>query len=148
MELVTTLAVMGILAGAIGLVPALLRWKSPGNPEVEAQHLARWLTDAMTISNLTGRPFRLFCPGNGFQPTVVAEWESPVERKAYTPLGDCRFQRWQDSTPRSSYAPQWGTFSPALSIEVANGAGDEHYVIVSGHGRVRTDRVPPPKGGE
>ncbi|MDR3230271.1 MAG: prepilin-type N-terminal cleavage/methylation domain-containing protein [Synergistaceae bacterium] len=150
LELLATLAVIAALTGAAGLMPTLLSLKSPGNPRTEAQHLGRWLTDAMTISNRTGRAFRLFCPGNSPQPAsvIVIEWENPVERKAYTPIGDCRFIRWQDSTPTSVYTPQWNTLSPALSIKVVNDRAEEYYTIVSVYGRVRTNRLPPPRGQE
>ncbi|MDR1873611.1 MAG: hypothetical protein LBQ90_01160 [Synergistaceae bacterium] len=136
------LVLAGTLTGAIGVGVALLRREE--SPETEARRLARWLTNVITTANRTGRAFTLSCPGNGPQRTITIDWARDAEQKTYTSRGDCRFIRYQNSNPRSVYSPQWNTFSPAFTIKVTNGrVREDHYVVVSLYGRVRTNKLPP-----
>ena len=144
MELLLALILIGVLAGTVGVV------KSASNdgqsPEKEAKSLAHWLSNAMTISNRSGRPFTLVCPGNVALSTVALEWQNPLKKETYAAVYGGSFIRYQNSNPTSIYTPQWNTLTPAVTIRVGNGKTKaDYFTIVSGHGRVRTDKNPPMK---
>ena len=140
--LVETLMVMliiGVLASTSVVVYRSLLL--PQSPEKEAQKLSRWLTNLATISNRTGRPFLLNCPGNVTRDYVEAIWQNPLKKETYTSTYGCTFSRYGGSNVESLYSPQWSALVPTITIKVSCNKA-EHYVIVSQHGRARTDKRP------
>ena len=140
--LVETLMVMLIIGVLAGTLTAFYR-KPPSaqSPEKEAQKLSRWLTNLATISNRTGRSFSLVCPGNATRDYVEAVWNNPPKKDTYTSAYGCKFNRYGGANVESLYSPQWSALVPTITIKVSRGKA-EHYVIVSQHGRVRTDKRP------
>jgi len=139
-ETLTVMLILGVLAGSVAVFYVRLP-DSDQSPEKEAQRLARWLTNLATISNRTGRPFSLNCPGNATRNYVEAIWRNPSEKNIYTSAYGCKFNRYGGQNVDSLYSPQWTALVPTITIKVSRGAS-EHYVIVSQHGRVRTDKRP------
>ena len=43
----------------------------------------------------------------------------------------------------SHYAPQWGTFSSAMTTLIRDAEGKRHFLILSGQGQIRTADHPP-----
>ena len=140
--MLTVILIIGILAGTSSFVYGGLADQSQ-SPEKEAQRLARWLTNLATISNRTGRSFRLYCPGNNIKRSFVeATWLNPMQKDVYNSAYDCQFTRFSSANADSTYSPQWNALVPTLTVEVSLGKA-RHYVIVSQSGRVRTSASPP-----
>jgi prepilin-type N-terminal cleavage/methylation domain-containing protein len=141
-ESLITLVVLGILFSASFAVGGGQR----ASPEKEAQSLARWLSGVMTESDRSGRSFTLRCLGTarGF---VEIVWQNPIEKKTYTSLYGCVFNRYDSSVADSVYSPQWNSLTPAATIKIqgAEKTGDDRFVIVSQHARVRAGASPPAK---
>ena len=140
-ETLTVIMIIGILAGAFAVVYRGVPTQSQA-PEREAQKLSHWLTNLATISNRTGRPFLLNCPGNVTRDYIEVIWQSPLKKDTYASAYGCGFSRYGGGNVESFYSPQWSAMAPTITIKVSRGK-TEHYVIVSQHGRVRTDRRPP-----
>ncbi|MDR1377158.1 MAG: type II secretion system GspH family protein [Synergistaceae bacterium] len=138
-EVLLTIVILSFSAGTIGLVRSA--FETNGDlPRKEAQRLAQWLANIMTISNRSGRSFSLICPGNVTEKFIEAEWQNPLRKETYTSLYGCGFIR-ESSVSRSIYSPQWNSLVPTVTIKVSRGRA-QHYVIVSQHGRVRTTPTP------
>ncbi|MDR1622318.1 MAG: type II secretion system GspH family protein [Synergistaceae bacterium] len=139
-EVLTTVIILSLLAGTFGLARSAFENDS-GLPRQEALRLAHWLTNFMTISNRSGRPFSLICPGNVAESFILAEWQNPLQTETYTSLYGCKFIRYQGTAPKSLYSPQWNSLVPTITIKVSRGLA-EHFVVISQHGRVRTTPKP------
>ncbi|MCL2009348.1 MAG: prepilin-type N-terminal cleavage/methylation domain-containing protein [Synergistaceae bacterium] len=139
-ETLVVLLLIGVFAGASAAYYSGGHTRSQ-SPEKEAQKLSRWLTNLATISNRTGRPFMLNCPGNVTRDYIEAIWQNPLKKDVYTSIYGCGFRR-RSQYADSLYSPQWSAMVPTITIEVSRGDA-RHYVIVSQHGRVRTNRRPP-----
>jgi len=140
-EALTVVLIIGIMAGTLGVVYRGLSARSQ-SPEREAQKLSRWLTNLVTISNRTGRPFLLNCPGNVMRNHIVVTWQNPLQRVIYTSAYGSGFRRHSGTSVESLYSPQWTAMVPTITIRVSRG-NVNHYVIVSQSGRVRTSSLPP-----
>ena len=138
-EVLAAVIVLAVLAGALSAVPQNRR-----TPEKEAEDLARWLTRLTVLSNRSGRPFTILCPGNVSNNYVEAFWKNPQKKETYSSAWGCDFSGYRGRTIDSVYTPQWGTLTPTATIKVTRGRA-EHYVIISQHGRVRTSKTPPPE---
>ena len=139
-ETLNVILIIGVLAGAL---TAFYRGASSfQSPEKEAQKLSRWLTNLITISNRTGRSFSLNCPGSVTRDYIEAIWHNPLKKDTYTSAYGFRFNRHGGSNAESLYTPQWSALVPTITIKVSR-AQEEHYVIASQHGRVRTSTRPP-----
>ena len=145
-ELLAVMLVIGVLAGTFTVF-----YTNSTNPnqstEKEAQKLASWLTNLATISNRTGRPFSLNCPSNVVRNYIEANWQNPSKKDIYTSAYGCKFNRYGSSNADSLYSPQWSAMVPTITIKVSRERA-EHYVIVSQHGRVRTNKKPALTTGE
>jgi len=139
-ELLVVILIIGIFAGTSSVIYRGLRQGRA--PEREAQMLARWLTNLVTISNRTGRTFLLNVPGNVTRGYVEAIWLNPSGRVTYTSVYGGVFIRHGGAGVESLYTPQWGSMVPTITIRVGQGR-EVYYVIVSQSGRVRTSRFPP-----
>ena len=137
-EALTVMTIIGVLAGTLTVFYRGL----PKSPEKEAKKLSHWLTNLVTISNRTGRPFTLNCPGNVTRDYIEANWRNPSKKDRYTSSYGCKFSRYGGQTVDSLYSPQWSAMVPTITIKVS-GKNAEHYVIISQHGRVRTNNRPP-----
>ena len=144
-ETLTAIFIVGVFAGTF--IVFYRGVSSNDSPEKEAQKLANWLTNLVTISNRTGRPFRLNCPGNVTREYIEAIWESPSKKDTYTSAYGCKFNRYRGNDQESRYTPQWSALTPTITIKMSRGKA-EHYVIVSQHGRVRTNKLPVLTTGE
>jgi prepilin-type N-terminal cleavage/methylation domain-containing protein len=139
-EVLAAMVIIAISAGSIGL--ARSAFETDGTlARLEALKLSQWLTNRMTASNRSGRPFSLVCPGNVPENFVLAEWQNPLQTGTYTSLYGCGFIRYQGSAPRSLYSPQWNSLVPTITIKVSRSRA-EYFVVVSQHGRVRTTPKP------
>ena len=136
-ELLAAMMVLGIFAFSLSAFP-----KNRQSPEKEAEHLARWLTHLTALSNRSGRPFTIVCPGNVTRSYIEAFWQNPQGKENYTSAYGCGFTAYRGNTIDCIYTPQWGTLTPTATIKVTAGRV-EHYVIVSQHGKVRTSNTPP-----
>lgn len=143
-EILAACILIGLLAGTVCFTGSSA---GRGSPEKEAKLLARWLTDAVTAANRSGRSFRLICPANEALSTVTLEWNNPFKKETYSSLYGCRFLRLRGISPQSDYSPQWNTLTPGISIRVSRDKAF-HYTIVSGFGRIRTAPLPAPAGDE
>ena len=145
-EALTVITIIGVLAGTLTVVYRGL----PGSgqsPEKEAKKLSHWLTNLVTISNRSGRPFALICPGNVKRDYIEANWRNPSKKDTYTSAYGCKFNRYGGSNVESLYSPQWSAMAPTITIKVSRGNA-EYYVIISQHGRVRTNKHPTLTTGE
>lgn len=140
-EVLVVMLIMGILASSFTIV--YRRYAQGRATEREAQRLSRWLTNLATLSNRTGRSFRLVCPGSFTRGYIEVIWLNPLERVTYTSVYGCVFRRLGGQNVDSLYSPQWSAMVPTITIEVSRGR-ERHYVIVSQSGRVRTSSRPPP----
>ena len=138
-ELLAALTILAVFAGALSTIPVNRR-----SPEKEAEHLARWLTHLTVMSNRSGRPFRIICPGNVALDYVEASWQHPTKKETHFSSGGATFTGYRGRTLDCIYSPQWGTLTPTATIKVTLDK-KEHYVIVSQHGKVRTSKTPPPE---
>ena len=144
-EILIAIFIICVLAGAsIALYRGVPSNKSP---EKEAQKLANWLTNLATISNRTGRSFLLNCPGSVTRSYIEAKWLQNTKKDTYTSTYGCKFNRYGGQDVESRYSPQWSALAPTITIKVSRGQA-EHYVIVSQHGRVRTNKRPASATGE
>jgi prepilin-type N-terminal cleavage/methylation domain-containing protein len=139
-EVLVSVIIFAFFAGTVSLARSAFE-NDGALPQQEARRLGQWLTNVMTISNRSGRPFSLVCPGNLTESFIQVEWENPLQTKTYTSLYGCRFVRYQGTSPKSHYVPQWNTLTPTATIKVSRGRA-EHYVVISQHGRVRTATKP------
>lgn len=142
MELLVVLVILGLLGGAVTVIP----W-GRSSPAREADRALRWMLRALTKANRTGRSFAL---GTGFgvsEGTLQLCWGHSGDTEAFPASSGFRFRlvRHGMFAPESVYSPQWGTFTPAATIRIASERSTEtHYLILSGYGRVRTAAAPPP----
>ena len=140
-EALTVMLIIGIFAGTTAVAYRGLSSEDQAS-EQEAKKLARWLTNLATISNRTGRPFLLTCPGSVTRNYIEATWQNPLKKDTYTSAYKCKFSRYGGTNAESLYSPQWNALTPTITIKVSCGAA-EHYVIASQHCRVRTSKSPP-----
>ena len=139
-ETLIVILILGILAGSSAVLYRGIHQSRA--PEREAQRLARWLSSIITISNRTGRSFRLNNPGSFTRNYIEVEWQNPTNRVVYTSAYGCEFARNGGANVVSVYSPQWNSMTPTITIRVSRG-NTVHFVIVSQSGRVRTSRSPP-----
>ena len=145
-EALTVMTIIGVLAGTLAVVYSGLPG-SEQSTEKEAKKLSYWLTNLVTISNRSGRPFRLVCPGNVRRDYIEVERLNPFKKDKYTSAYDCKFSRYGGNNVDSHYSPQWSAMVPTITIKVSR-ENAEHYVIISQHGRVRTNKHPTSTTGE
>jgi len=138
--MLTAILIIGIFTGTLTVfyrgLPA-----PKESPEKEAKKLSHWLTNLVTISNRTGRPFLLNCPGRQTRSYIEVTWQSSSKKNIYTSAYGCKFNRYNSDDFESLYVPQWSALVPTITIKVSRERA-EHYVIVSQHGRVRTNTHP------
>ncbi|MBR1671576.1 MAG: prepilin-type N-terminal cleavage/methylation domain-containing protein [Fretibacterium sp.] len=133
-EALIALAVLGLM-GAMG---ATVAW-GRRTGEREADRAMRWLYSFLARSDRTGMSFSLEVEPR----RLTVTWKQTGEAEGLDASEGCSFQRRARTGPSSLYSPQWGTFTPALTLEVTGARGDAHYLILSGQGRVRTSAIPP-----
>lgn len=136
------LLVVALLSGTVAFSGGDALQGAGQNPKKEAQRLARWLSKNIVTANRTGLGFVFFCSDSMAYETVRILRNDGVQETCTSAYG-CRFIRLGGRD--NIWSPQWGTFTPAFTVRVTNGRkADDHYVIVSAHGRVRTAASPPP----
>ncbi len=140
--MLATLLVVAVLSGTIVLAGGA---SGGQNPKKEAQRLARWLEKIIVTASRTGYPFTFVCGNSGSDrktQETVRILRSDGKQEDYASAYGCRFIR--PNPGENVWSPQWGTFTPAFTVRVTNGRKtDDHYVVVSTHGRVRTSASPP-----
>ncbi len=142
-SLIEILVVLTLLAviGTAGL--GVIRWAPTARREAEQS--MSWLYSILARSDRSGVSFSLRVETNEIHPGIVAVWD----RK------DAEEERWDagkgvslrrvasgGGPSRIIYSPQWGTFTPALTVKVTGSKGDVAYLILSGQGRVRVSDQP------
>ncbi|GHS89699.1 hypothetical protein AGMMS49957_13470 [Synergistales bacterium] len=112
------------------------------NPEKEAKSLAQWFSGLVAKANLSKRSFDLICPNGAKTNVIRVEWHFPTETEKYTAVFNCLFNRYESVGYRSRYTPQWNSLTPAATIKVSAPGVRDHYVIISGTARARTNKSP------
>ncbi len=138
-EILAVLVVVGFAGAGVAL-----RLRERHSPEHEADRAMRWLYNIITKADRTGQSFTLRV-GEGSSSCLLANWGVLHSTDRLDAQGGCVYKRLvaflggNKSIAGVTYSPQWGTFSSALTLEVANpGSGARHYLIISGQGRLRT----------
>ena len=132
--------ILAALGGSVLSVGAI--WGRPTAAK-EADRAMRWLYGVVARADLAGRPFDLRVD-EGAQRLQV-RWGKPMGVEQFSARSGCTFQ-WLgvgSATVDSHYAPQWGTFSAALTVLVRDAEGRRHFLILSGQGQIRTSAHPP-----
>lgn len=139
-ELLIVLAILAALGGSVLSVGAI--WGRPTAAK-EADRAMRWLYGVVARADLAGRPFDLRVD-EGAQRLQV-RWGKPMGVEQFSARNGCTLQRVGagGATGSAHYAPQWGTFSSALTVLVRDAEGKRHFLILSGQGRIRTSAHPP-----
>ncbi|MCR4819406.1 MAG: prepilin-type N-terminal cleavage/methylation domain-containing protein [Fretibacterium sp.] len=138
LELLVVLAVLGVLGMAGGLgVSALARQTA----RREAERAMHWLYGVLLRADRTGRKFSLRVQEGK---ALIVDWEDSSERLEAT--RGCSFER-RDSISGIeeafvTYSPVWGTFTPALTVQVRGAGGDLFFLIISGQGKLRVSPSP------
>lgn len=142
-ETLAALLIVVALSGTLALAGNATTGRfARDNPKKEAHRLARWLSKNIITANRTGRAFAFFCSGSVAQENLEIRWSDGAKDR-YAAAYGCRFLR-RGGGFESLWSPQWNTLTPAFTLRVTNGRGaDDHFVVVSAHGRVRTDFTPP-----
>ena len=137
-ELMITLALLGLLGTAVGLgVGALTRQTA----RREAELAMHWLYGVLLRADRMGRQFSLRVQGGT---ALVVDWGTGGERLEAS--GGCSFSRLGNATGRAGdpivYSPVWGTFTPALTLQVRGPGGDTFFLLLSGQGKLRLSGSP------
>ncbi|MCR5347469.1 MAG: type II secretion system GspH family protein [Fretibacterium sp.] len=138
-ELLVVVAVLAILGtmGSLGM-SALTRQTA----KQEAERAMHWLYSVLLRADRTGRKFSLRVEG---ETDLVVEWRGAPERLAAS-VG-CSFKRRGRVVGEAgtfvTYSPVWGTFTPALTVQVGGPGGDVFFLILSGQGKVCISDSPP-----
>ena len=143
-SLIEVLVVMLILA-VIGAASFTVVMRRP-SAKYEAEQAMRWLYSILARSDSRGVSFALRLDSSALHPGLTADWENKGVNVDRWDAGEgCRLKRVFSGGGTSAimYSPQWGTFTPALTVEVTGGRGDVYYLIVSGQGRLRISETPP-----
>lgn len=144
-ELLAVLAILSML-GALGWSAA--RLGGIRSAEREADRTMRWIYRLIARADRTGQPFVLMANSHAELSTISASWQDSLRSDRLEATEGFLFRRIAGGRVfESVYSPQWGTFTPALTLRVRGPDGDEHYLIVSGQGRIRTSPTPP-RGAE
>lgn len=139
-EILIVLTILAALSGSVLSVRAI--WGRPTAAQ-EADRAMRWLYGVVARADLSGRPFGLGVDEDA--QCLQVRWEKPRSVERLPARSGCTFQ-WLgvgSATVDSHYAPQWGTFSAALTVLVRDAEGRRHFLILSGQGQIRTADHPP-----
>lgn len=103
----------------------------------EAEKALHWLENIFIRADREGRALDLSVE-SGTNSRLIALWKAaPSEELRASP--GCAFQSLNaPSGPLPTYSPQWGSLTPALTIQVSDAQGNIHYLFLSGQGRLRT----------
>lgn len=139
-EVLIVLAILAALGGSVLSVGAI--WGRPTAAK-EADRAMRWLYGVVARADLAGRPFDLRVD-EGAQ-SLQVRWEKPPSVEQLPVHSSCILRRFfaGSAMVNSHYAPQWGTFSSALTVLVRDAEGGRHFLILSGQGQIRTSAHPP-----
>ncbi|WP_298779030.1 prepilin-type N-terminal cleavage/methylation domain-containing protein [uncultured Fretibacterium sp.] len=139
-EVLIVLAILAALGGSVLSVGAI--WGRPTAAK-EADRAMRWLYSVVARADLAGRPFDLRVDERAQR--LQVRWEKPMDVEQLSARSGCTLQRIGASSAagHAHYAPQWGTFSAALTVLVRDAEGRRHFLILSGQGQIRTSAHPP-----
>lgn len=143
-EIVIVLAIIGLMAGAIGLGVAGRRDDS-SEVRAEAESLAQWLTHKMTRARAEGVGFKIIASLN----SGSGSYEILVARSAAKP-GKAEIYRARgaklaiyNNRPVYIYNKDWHTLTPAMTVYVKSRTrpGEVIYAVtVSGYGFISVSR--------
>ncbi len=139
-EVLIVLAILAALGGSVLSVGAI--WGKPTAAK-EADRVMRWLYGVVARADLAGRPFDLRVDERAQR--LQVRWGKPMGVEQFSAHNGCTLQRVGagGATGNAHYAPQWGTFSAALTVLVRDAEGRRHFLILSGQGQIRTSAHPP-----
>ena len=138
-SLIELLIVLTLLA-AVGTITWGIRWTP--SARLVAERAQSWLYGVLAQSDRSGLPFSLRVEARS---RLAALWSKGGGTETWRVVEGCSLRRLASAGGPSdiAYSPQWGTFTPALTLEIVGSGGDVHYLILSGQGRIRTSKVPP-----
>ena len=138
-ELLVVLAVLGALGTMGGLGLNTLARQTARREADRAMH---WLYSVLLRADRMRKPFSLRVEG---KTALAVEWRGMTERLEAS--GGCSFKRIGSVSGEAGtvvfYSPVWGTFTPALTVQVQGPGGDAFFLILSGQGKVRISDSPP-----
>ena len=138
-EILVVLAVLGTVgAASFGVIT----WRP--SARYEAERAMSWLYGILARADNNGVSFVLKLNSNVRASGLIADWENNgVNVETWDAGEGCTLKReFSGGTSKVIYSPQWGTFTPALTVEFTGGGGDIFYLIISGQGRLRISEKP------
>lgn len=137
-ELLISTTIIGIVSGAAMI--AFGRFSLQITPKREAERALNWLYLTTEKAENAGRSFSIYIKNGSLAVLMNGDGEPETLRSSE----GCSFRRQGSGgdSLRSVYSAQWGTFTPAMTIEVSGGAPNS-YIILSGQGRMRISDSPP-----
>ena len=142
--LIEVLVVMAVLAviGAAGF--GVVTWRPTARREAESA--MSWLYGILARSDRSGVSFDLKVEAGAQNGGLVAVWGRKSLGSDRWDAGEgCALRRVfsGSGTNLIHYSPQWGTFTPALTVKMTGGGGDVCYLVISGQGRLRVSDFQP-----
>ena len=104
--------------------------------EQEADRVMRWLYNIMLRSDYSGEKFELTAFHN-FSDNIYIEFNSSGKTEYLYASSGCMFKNCNE-TSSMIYAPQWGTLTPSLTLQIKDYKNNSYYLIISGQGQLRT----------
>ncbi|MBQ4418171.1 MAG: prepilin-type N-terminal cleavage/methylation domain-containing protein [Synergistaceae bacterium] len=105
----------------------------------EADRLMRWFYNIMQRSDHTGEKFSLTI-SISFDDHILIEWNKSLKSEFLYASKGCQFRN-RGFNPMI-YAPQWGTLTPGLTLEIKDYKNNLYYLIISGQGQIRISDSP------
>lgn len=105
----------------------------------EADRVMRWFYNIMQRSDHTGEKFSLTI-STSFDDHIRIEWNKSLNKEFLYASEGCQFRN-RGFNPMI-YAPQWGTLTPGLTLEIKDYKNNLYYLIISGQGQIRISDSP------
>ncbi|NLL37036.1 MAG: hypothetical protein GX256_05895 [Fretibacterium sp.] len=138
-ELLAALLLSALLATGLSLLPGPDGTSQKAHKE--AQRAELWLLRSVARSARTRRGFTLRVR-DLISNTLTLTWQNPRERETFEARKGYLFC-FQGNSSEIFYSSQWNTFTPSATIRVFHPkTWEEHFIIISGYGRIRTASFP------
>ena len=140
-SLVQILVVLAVLGTGGAANFGVITWRPSARHE--AERAMSWLYGILARADNNGMSFVLKLNSSGLASGLIADWgNNGVNVETWNAGEGCKLNRVPVGTSKVIYSPQWGTFTPALTVKFTGGGGDVHYLIISGQGRLRISEKP------
>ena len=106
----------------------------------EADRAMRWFYNIMQRADHTGEKFELSVPLN-LNEYIYIQWAKSLNKEFLYASEGCLFKNY-NSAFSMTYAPQWGTLTPGLTLEIKDYKNNLYYLIISGQGQIRISDSP------